>query len=220
MDSKKLPYTTLAEMAQDELFRRYLDMDKYLTVSEYTIKKDELEKMRGELRVPSLATPKLRVVEGQVLLIKSDQVPSNTSPMDYALGQWYVPSEFQLTPIPDGMLRGVLLISSNDPLTVLYPNNRTVNLTQENMPTHMHHSAVTTGSDFVSLGKATGKSYAKKGNYTYDMFHSDSLDTGLDKNELDGTVDEFEVEETGEETVAHNNIPPYTAFYGFVVQRK
>ena len=59
------------------------------------------------------------------------------------------------------------------------------------MPTHMHHSAITTGANFTTVDKGTGISYAKKGNATYDMFHSDSLDTGLDKNELDGTVDYF-----------------------------
>ena len=88
------------------------------------------------------------------------------------------------------------------------------------MPPHMHHSAVTIGWDFTTLEKGTGDSYAKKGNTTYDMFHSDSLDIGLDKNELDGTVDYFDVVSTGEYLVLHNNIPPYASFYGFVVVRK
>jgi hypothetical protein len=45
-----------------------------------------------------------------VILLKADSIPEGVSPMDYALAYWDVPSEYQLTPVPDGMLRGVLMI--------------------------------------------------------------------------------------------------------------
>ena len=60
----------------------------------------------------------------------------------------------------------------------------------------------------------------------YDMFYNDSMDVGLNRNELDGTVDKFTVEALGaNETIdddnpqmSHDNMPKYHAFYGFVVQ--
>ena len=112
MDSKQLPYTTLAEMAQDALFSRYLDMDQYLTVSEFNTTKMRLGDMYEDLDIPSTsgAKPKFRAVEGQVILLNATGVPKGVSPMDYALEHWDVSSEFQLTPIPNCMLRGVLLI--------------------------------------------------------------------------------------------------------------
>lgn len=49
--------------------------------------------------------------------------------------------------------------------------------------------------------------------------------TGLDKNELDGVVDQFLVEEegidvssaSGSPVVMHNNLPNYREFYMFLV---
>ena len=58
------------------------------------------------------------------------------------------------------------------------------------------------------------------------MFYNDSLDVGLNKNELDGAVDVFTVESCGANKttdddnpqMSHDNMPKYHAFYGFVVQ--
>lgn len=51
------------------------------------------------------------------------------------------------------------------------------------------------------------------------MFYNDSMDVGLSKNELDGAIDKFSVDEYGTpDEVAHNNMPKYNAFYGFIVQ--
>lgn len=221
MDSKQLPYNTLAEMAENALFRKYLNMDKYLTVQEYEANKRQLESVKNDLDMPNTesANPKLRAVEGQVILLNAANIPEDVSPIDHALAYWDISSEYQLMPIPDSMLRGVLF-KSGDTLEVHRPGNRTIQLTDETMPPHMHHNAVTTGGDFITMRKGNDTTYAKKGNATYDMFYSDSLDIGLDKNELDGTVDYFEVASAGENVVYHNNIPPYTSFYGFVVVRK
>lgn len=51
------------------------------------------------------------------------------------------------------------------------------------------------------------------------MFYNDSMDVGLSKNELDGAIDKFSVDECGTpDEVAHDNMPYYHAFYGFIVQ--
>ena len=59
------------------------------------------------------------------------------------------------------------------------------------------------------------------------MFYNDSMDVGLSKNELDGTIDNFTVDEEGSNVsgdsdhpeMYHDNMPKYHAFYGFVVQK-
>lgn len=52
------------------------------------------------------------------------------------------------------------------------------------------------------------------------MFYNDSLDVGLNKNELDGTIDTFSVQNFGRnDSLSHDNMPKYHAFYGFVVQK-
>jgi len=59
------------------------------------------------------------------------------------------------------------------------------------------------------------------------MFYNDSMDVGLSKNELDGTVDGFKVIDEGRNDAGtsakpkmmHDNMPQYQAFYGFVVQK-
>jgi len=69
--------------------------------------------------------------------------------------------------------------------------------------------------------------YYTKGNTVYDMFYNDSLEVGLSKNELDGTIDKFTVDNFGRndseegkpKSMSHDNMPQYHAFYGFVVQK-
>ena len=43
LDSKQLGYDTLVELAEDNLFKKFLDMSKYLTVAEYGTYKGQLE---------------------------------------------------------------------------------------------------------------------------------------------------------------------------------
>ena len=55
----------------------------------------------------------------------------------------------------------------------------------------------------------------------YDMFYNESFSTGMDKNELDGVVDEFDVQLSGTETdvstLYHNNMPMHDRFYAFAI---
>lgn len=59
----------------------------------------------------------------------------------------------------------------------------------------------------------------------YDLFYNDSMDVGLSKNELDGTIDKFIVDDFGRNdssegqnaSISHDNMPKYHAFYGFIV---
>ena len=90
----------------------------------------------------------------------------------------------------------------------------------------MHHSSVTTGSEFTTMeGDPDTKEYFASGNTKYDMFYNDSMDVGLSKNELDGTIDDFSVDGQGRydngdvdnPEMSHDNMPEYHSFYGFVV---
>lgn len=75
------------------------------------------------------------------------------------------------------------------------PDNEKARLNSENMPPHMHHSSVTTGGNFSTLyGKESSSACFTPGNVVYDMFYNDSMDVGLSKNELDGTIDKFSVD--------------------------
>ena len=53
------------------------------------------------------------------------------------------------------------------------------------------------------------------------MFYNESFSTGLDRNELDGVVDEFNVQLSGnatdENTLYHNNMPVHDRFYAFAI---
>ena len=99
------------------------------------------------------------------------------------------------------------------------PDNEKVTLNGENIPPHMHHSSVTTGGDFKTVyGKSSSRAFFTQGNTPYDIFYNDSMDVGLSKNELDGTIDKFGVEACGTSDVVHDNMPKYHAFYGFIVQ--
>lgn len=93
----------------------------------------------------------------------------------------------------------------------------------------MHHSSVTDGAYFTTMASDSSSqpAYCTKGNTVYDMFYNDSMDVGLSKNELDGTIDNFTVDEEGSNVsgdsdhpeMYHDNMPKYHAFYGFVVQK-
>lgn len=52
--------------------------------------------------------PRFRVVDGQVILIEASKVPSDTTIEDYIRSKWDITSEYQLLPIPNCMLRGML----------------------------------------------------------------------------------------------------------------
>lgn len=121
LDSKQLGYDTLVELAEDNLFKKFLDMSKYLTVPEYGTYKGQLEdkfKLLDDLEksLPNVNTnptianykPRFRVVHGQVILLEADSIPSGKTPDDYVREKWDIPSGYRLLPIPDCMLRGML----------------------------------------------------------------------------------------------------------------
>ena len=240
LDSKQLAYGTLSDLAEDNLFTKYLDMSKYLTKNQYDAytkilngRYDALNALMNTLPSPiSSHNPPLRVVDGQVIILEAENIPSGKSPQEYIYDNWDITSEYQILPIPDCMLRGILDVTTSVnlgrgiELVAQKKGNEKVNLNEENIPVHMHHSAVTSGSGFTTLTKdSSAKSYFVKGNTVYDMFYNDSMDIGLDKNELDGTIDSFSVDDQGKnegtsetgKLVSHDNVPKYTAFYGFVV---
>lgn len=58
------------------------------------------------------------------------------------------------------------------------------------------------------------------GGTVYDMFYNDSFSTGVDKNEVQGVVDNFNVGSYGKNAgLYHNNMPAFSNFYTFVVHK-
>ena len=121
MDSKQLRYDVLVEFAEDNLFKKFLDMSSYLTMPEYGTYQGQLEdKFRLmedlEKSLPNMDTnptianhkPKFRVVHGQVILIEADSIPSGKTPEDYVREKWDIPPNYRLLLIPDCALRGML----------------------------------------------------------------------------------------------------------------
>lgn len=52
--------------------------------------------------------PKFRVVDGQVILMEAGSIPEGESPEQHVRDKWDITSEYQLLPIPNCMLRGML----------------------------------------------------------------------------------------------------------------
>lgn len=248
LDSKQLQYKTLFELAEEDLFKKHLDMSRYLTLNQYEAYKrilsnklKTLSDMKSTLESNILNPPnydkfaefnsKLRVVKGQVILLKASEIPENMSPTEYVKLYWDINAQYKLSPIPDCMLRGILdtmstQLGQSNRLVAEKVGNEKVDLKNENIPPHMHHSSVTQGQGFTTMTHNTDTTYWTKGNLTYDMFYNDSMDIGLSKNELDGTIDGFEVVATGKNEgtqqtgvmMAHDNMPKFQSFYGFVVE--
>ena len=79
LDSKKLEYDELVALAQDNLFKKYLDMSKYLTRNQFETYRpmlksryDSLNRLHGDLKDPSRIQPLFRPVHGQVILVEVD----------------------------------------------------------------------------------------------------------------------------------------------------
>ena len=120
LDSKKLEYPTLVDLAEDNLFRKHLDMSRYLTYNQFGIYSGMLNDKYNELNAIGAAfsgysthKPRFRVVDGQVILVEVDALNSqNLSPEEYVRSKWDITSEYQLLPIPNCMLRGMLELNA------------------------------------------------------------------------------------------------------------
>lgn len=115
------------------------------------------------------------------------------SPLDYLKRNWDITTEFSVEQIYDCMLRGVTEIDPTDGSKTKRDGNLKVGLTDDNMPIHMHNSGITTGGDINCMHGNDVDVGFLQGETVYDMFYNDSFSTGVDKNELDGAVDEFTV---------------------------
>ena len=137
------------------------------------------------------------------------------NPLDYLKEHWDISSDMIVTQLKGCFLRGMTKVSSN---AILGKQN--IELSKEEMPPHMHHSSITTNSGVQTLTgtSSTRKTKPVKNAVAYDMFYDDSM-IGLDKNELDGVVDLFEVQDTGDSFITHNNMPNLDNFYAFVVEK-
>lgn len=227
-DSKKLKQTTFEQMAQNDLFKKHLlimndyltnlDYDKYVETLNTSF--DELKKEFDFLSKQEWCG-KFRVVDGQVILIKANQVPLNISPIDYVRQYWDITQEYQVIQIMNGMLRGVVEVHNRD--NIQHQENLNVVLKKDEIPSHMHQSGLTENARISCLhisDKTEDKLGVPTDGIVYDMFYNDSFSTGLSDNELDGVVDSFAPNTTGlEDGVSHNNLPTYSEFYAFEVRK-
>ena len=232
-DSKKLRQSELAYLAQENLFKRHLGiMQFYLTKSQYEVYEKVLgEKYDAQSSLFSMleSNPSVRFkpVDGQVILLDAAEVDKQSnSPMEYLKEHWNITAEFTVDQIHDCMLRGVTARDVQNGDKTKLEGNLKVGLTDANMPTHMHNSAVTTDGNINSLHVSTSNSRCVQGEIEYDMFYNDSFSTGVDFNELQGTVNDFQVQDSGggeqvgdELQLMHNNLPNYRKFYAFVIHK-
>lgn len=208
LDSKKLNQADFVELAQNNLFSKNLGyMSEYMTKGQLNAYKDIIggklniqqqlfDELEDEKRIN-----KFKVVDGQVILLEAESTDSalnGKTLLEYLHEYWDIPSEYTVEQWQDCMLRGVTFMRTESAL--VNPTNSLIGLTEENMPPHMHHSGITQGTFMETLrGPETESTLAaSRQSIVYDMFYNDSFSTGLDKNELDGTVDQFEVKPVGE----------------------
>ena len=91
---------------------------------------------------------------------------------------------------------------------------------QDNIPSHMHHSGITSGANLQCVQCGSNSNSAPMVNgIAYDMFYDDSFSVGLTKNELDGVMDNFTVQNAGNPTMMHNNMPNCTNYYAFLISK-
>ena len=223
-DSKKLEYSLIVELFQDKLFKEHIGiLDNYLLKTKYDYNnklisdsfnqiKDEWDGIKNKEW-----SRKLKVVPGQVILIKKSRVPDDIDLQEYIRRYWNIPSNYQLVRIQDCMLRGVTEIEDS---SIKNHSMKTVGLSESNVPSHMHNSSITSGSGILSSKGVVKSSENGDESYgsQYDMFYDESMSVGMDQNELNGTIDSFTVYENGKDAVFHNNIPSCQLFYAFEVK--
>ena len=227
-DSKKLSESTLVKIVQDNLFGKELGIiTNYLTNSQYNNNKSNLERTKNQLveEFNSLSrmnvTRKFQVVDGQVILIHKDSIPQNINVEDYIRTYWEIPTNYRLQRLDGCMLRGVTYQSKiGKTLNTLNSGDYSASLENDNLPPHMHQSSITSGAKLESIKTGKNKTELSTSNPQYDMFRNDSISTGLQRNEVDGVVDQFKGEEIGQiqgNSATHNNLPNYSEFYAYAV---
>lgn len=219
-DSKKLSKADLVNIAEDNLFKRHLDiMSQYLTKTQYQTYKGIIdEKLQLQLDLWDALkaqewSGKFTAVDGQIILINVDEFnklnkarmesdPPKTAftPMQYIRECWHITSEYSITQLKDCMLRGITQVDSQTREQVIKTGNDKIGLKEVNIPPHMHHSSITTNANIRSMEGSeaeTDKTRLVNEAFAYDLFYNDSFATGVDFNELNGEIDTFNVKNTG-----------------------
>ena len=237
-ESKKLGQEELSRIAEDHLFKKHLGtMSDWLTISQYVAQRgvldERLSRLLQELRqVPETQNSRFKPVDGQVVLLHKEETDKATaeicareglpslSPLEYLKRHWDIPRGFAVEQIQDCMLRGVTEVGS---ASVLRPGNLNVRLSEGNMPPHAHHSGILSSGTSGGIQSAEGVQSAvvsfDPSGLVYDMFYNDSIAVGMDKNELDGAIDRFAIQEAGSDSVTHNNLPRFERFYAFAFKK-
>ena len=233
LDSKKMSWDVLTELAQDNLFKRYLNMmDKYLTKSQYETFGSAIANNLNELNEDwnqikdKRWSGLLKPVDGQVIAIFKDDIPNGTTPMDYLKAHWDIPIAATVNQWKDCMMRGVTFKEENNTNPTMRSSNQKVTLKEINMPPHMHHSGITQGStvQVVKSDQNAEDAHMEPFSTRYDMFDNDSIGTGLSKNELQGVGENLAVEQVGSDetsdgspALSHNNLPNLHECYVFEI---
>ena len=235
LDSKKMDWDELTRLAESNLFKKHLGiLDRYLTVSQFGIYKSMIGESRNSLdslwnQVKNQEwSGKFKASDGQIIVLYKDDIPSDMAPVDYLRAHWDIPLDATINQWKNCMFRGITYKTPDiDNNPIKRDSNQIVKLKGVNIPPHMHHSGITSGSAIESLSQVSSGTNSKRQNMStrYDMFYNDSLDTGLDRNELDGSGDAFAVEETGSNetldgnhALPHNNMPVMHNCYVFEIK--
>lgn len=89
-----------------------------------------------------------------MILIRKADLPDGKTPEAYIREKWHITADCSLVPIQGCLLRGVTDKSGD--ITVKGGNLK-VELTEDNMPPHMHHSGITQNSNMEGMHSASGK---------------------------------------------------------------
>lgn len=222
-DSKQLEYSTIVQMFQEKLFKDHIGiMGKYMLNLVYDVQSKSISNQCNELEnkwnsiEDTVVNNKLKVVPGQIILIRKNEVDSTQDLYEYIREHWNIPSGYNIVRIQDCMLRGVTEIQNSG---IVNGNCKEIQISESNVPPHMHNSSITSGSGLTSV-KNIGGNMDGESEYStrYDMFNNESMSAGMDQNELNGTIDQFEVQENGRDAASHNNIPQCSLFYAFAIE--
>ena len=95
-------------------------MDRYLNTNRWSIytnilneTKKNLDMLRNEVSILDTSRRKLKVVDGQVIVVKKSEVPSDMTPEQHIRDNWDIPSSANLVQIGDCMLRGMCFVKKN-----------------------------------------------------------------------------------------------------------
>ena len=97
------------------MFRRNLDMSRYITIQEYITYLEQLEKIPSTQPSFDEWKGKFRVVDGQVILLRAEEVDrQGKSPLEYLYEHWHITPDYRVMAIQECMLRGMTNVAHRE----------------------------------------------------------------------------------------------------------